>query len=243
MNTPCIEYYRELHRSTEFILRETFNTPRNEKIARSHSFIQDLALWIEELKGRPEISVLECASREYQFALFSLITGQYRSGFSSLRLALELSLATVQWSANERELREWKTGIRDSNWSVLVDAENGIFSKQFIRLFSEVLADEGPRYRAMAITVYRECSEYVHGNAHTHEKIPKTISFHEECFDAWMRKASIVRLLITFALTTRYIEELNTSSHSNLEGTLLDHLGHSVAVRTIIGAPVEASNG
>lgn len=243
MNSPCRDHYEQLHASTGVVVGESFAAPRNEKVARSHAFIQDLALWINELEGRSEASVLRCASREYQFALLSVVTGQYRSSFISLRLALELSLASVQWSANERELREWRIGRRDSNWNALVDAENGILSKQFVRLFSEGLADEAPRYRALAAAVYRECSEYVHGNAHTHEEIPENIAFHETSFDAWMSKASVVRLVITFVLAARYLEDLEGPARSRLEGALLDHLGHSVAVRTIIGAPVEDSNG
>lgn len=239
MNNPCRIHYEQLHASTGVVVSESFLPPRNEKIAKSHAFINDLNLWIKELEGRSETSVLRCASREYEFALLSVVTGQYRSSFTSLRLALELSLASVQWSANERELREWRIGRRDSNWNALIDAENGIFSKQFIGLFSEGLADEAPRYRAMASTVYRECSEYVHGNAHTHHEIPEIIEFHEASFDAWMSKSSVVRLVIMFSLAARYLEEIGKSAHSHLEDALLDHLGHLAAVRTIIGAPVE----
>lgn len=239
MNTPCKQHYHQLHLATGSVINESFLAARNEKVARSHAFIQDIGLWIENLEGRSENLVLRCASREYQFALFSLVTGQYRSSFTSLRLALELSLAAIQWSANERELREWRVGRRDSNWSSLIDSENGVLSKQFIRLFSENLADEAPRYRAMATAVYRECSEYVHGNAHTHEKIPNNIEFHEESFDTWMTKSSVVRLVIIFALASRYLEEFENAARSRLEDSLLDYLGHSIAVRSIVGAPVE----
>jgi hypothetical protein len=225
------------------VLGDSFSGVRGEKVAKSHAFVQDLALWVSVLDGRPEASVLQCAAREYQFALLSVVTGHYRSAFSALRLALELGLACVQWSANERELREWRVGKRDSNWNAVADQDNGVLSKQFVRLFTDGLADEAPHYRGAAVAVYRECSEYVHGNAHTHHCIPANLAFDESSFDAWMSKGSVVRLVTTFALAARYLEDLDSAVRQRLEGTLLDHLGHSVAIRVLVGAPTESTNG
>lgn len=243
MTNACRNHYEQLHVATGVVLSESFRGSRAEEIAKSHAFIQDLALWVSVLDGRSETSVLQSASREYQFALLSVVAGHYRSAFASLRLALELCLASVQWSANERELREWRLGKRDGNWAALADPENGVLSKQFVRLFSEGLADEAARYRGSAVAVYRECSEYVHGNAHTHRNIPENLVFHESSFNAWMGKGSVVRLVVMFSLAARYLEDLDSATRQRLEGLLLDHLGHSVAVRAIIGAPVEGTNG
>jgi hypothetical protein len=135
--------------------------------------------------NRPEVPVLQAALREYQFSLLALSFGHYRAAFAALRLSLEMAFATVQWSTNERELREWQRGQRDSNWAALCDVENGILSKPFVRLFSEGLANEAAQYRASAAAVYRECSEYVHGNAHTHRALPEKLVFDENSFDSW----------------------------------------------------------
>lgn len=243
MTTACRSHYEQLHAASGTVLGESFTGPYGEEMAKSHAFVQDLALWTSVLAGKPEASVLECATREYQFALLSLVTGQYRSAFASLRLTLELNLACVQWSANERELREWRFGKRDSNWGALTDQDNGVLSKQFIQLFSEGLANEAPQYRGAAVAVYRECSEYVHGNAHTNKVIPASLVFDEKLFEAWMTKASVVRLVTTFALAARYLEDLDRAVRQRLEGTLLDHLGHSVAIRAIVGAPIESTHG
>lgn len=243
MSNVCKSHYEQLHSASGNVLGASFLGSRGEDVAKSHAFVQDLALWIDVLDGRPETSVLQCANREYQFALLSVVTGHYRSAFASLRLALELGLACVQWSANERELREWRIGKRDSNWNALMDQDNGILSKQFVRLFSEGLADETPTYRGAAVAVYRECSEYVHGNAHTQRGIPAGLIFDQDAFNSWIRKASVVRLVTTFSLSARYLEDLASVERLRLEGTLLDHLGHSIAVRALIGASIENKNG
>jgi hypothetical protein len=212
-------------------------------MARSHAFVADLAQWIDELKNRSEVAVLQAGAREYQFSIVSLSFGQYRAAFAALRLSLELLLAGVLWSTNERELREWKRGLRDSNWAGLIDGDNGVLSKQFVRLFSEPLADEAPIYRGLAITLYRECSEYVHGNAHTHTELSEKIIFDGDTFEAWHKRASSMRLVISFALAARYLSDLEELGRANLETMVLDRLGHSMGVRLILGAPVELLDG
>lgn len=241
--SACRDHYRLLHQALGTVLEDSFVGVRSDAMAKSHAFTGDLALWLEVLKERPEVSVLQSAAREYQFGLLALASGQYRAAFSALRLAMELSFAAVQWSANERELREWQRGQRDSNWSGLIDNENGIFSKQFVRLFSEVLVDEISQYRASAAAVYRECSEYVHGNAHTHRSLPEQLMFNEAAFSAWHAKASVVRLSVSFALAARYLLDLKAESRAQLEHMLLDNLGHSTGVRVMLGAPTEVANG
>jgi hypothetical protein len=239
MTTVCNNHYEQLHKASAAVLVASFADSQAATMAKSHAFIDDFAQWLEELSNRPEVPVFQAALREYQFALLALSIGHYRAAFVSLRLTLELCLAAIQWSANERELREWLKGQRDSNWATIIDNENGIFSKQFIRLFFEGLADEASGYRASAVAVYRECSEYVHGNAHTHQTLPEQIVFDSTSFDAWQQKASAVRLIITFALAARYIFDFDQNSRSRLEPMLMDYLGHSVGIRALLGVTIE----
>ena len=107
---PVKSHYTQLHTKCAEVLTESFAGPRAADMAKSHAFIADLALWIGEMGSRPEAPVLQAALREYQFSLLALSFGQYRAAFSALRLSLELCFAAIQWSANERELREWKRG-------------------------------------------------------------------------------------------------------------------------------------
>jgi hypothetical protein len=242
MTIACKDYYERLHASSAAVLTESFNGGYADAMAKSHAFIADLALWTDELKARREVSVLNSALKEYQFALLALSAGYYRAAFSALRLTLELSFAGVGWSANERELREWQLGQRDSNWQALSDSENGVLSKQFVQLFSEGLADDAPKYRSAAIAVYRECSEYVHGNAQTHRSIPEVLIFDGTLFDTWQQKASVVQLTVSFALAARYLSDLDANARSRLESMLLDRLGHLAGIRVLLGATTEGPN-
>ena len=135
---------------------------------RSHNFISDYELLRDAINSRPEARVLSLAIREYQFALFALAAGNYRHAFISLRLFLELSLSTIDFSASEIKYRKWLVKTGDIVWAALIDRENGIYSVSFISAFNCELAPSGKQYAALVEKVYRECSEHVHGNFHTH---------------------------------------------------------------------------
>lgn len=237
--TSCEDYYRRLHNSCGDVLDATFANDTSGLQAESHSFIKDLEEWINALTGRPEREMLTAALREYQFALLSLVHGQYRQAFMLLRLTLELLLGGVNFSGNELELRIWLKGNRDLVWGSIINVDSGVLSKKFIGAFFETLADEAPHYRLMAENVYRECSEYVHGNAATHSGLPETVSFSQTVFESWHQKARSLRLVASFTLCSRYVLLLDTSTRNSLEALLLENLGHLAEVRAVLGAPVE----
>jgi hypothetical protein len=238
-STSAESYYRRLHKDCFAVLEATFASSVSSLQSASHSFIKDMERWSEALGRRPEGEMLKAAMSEYQFALLSLVQGQYRQAFMSLRLTMELLLGGVYFSGNELELRIWLKGSRDLIWGAIVEDDGGVFSKKFIGAFLEVLADEGRHYRLIAESVYRECSEYVHGNAATHSQVPGTICFSQEMFESWHEKAKSVRLVTSFALCCRYVLFLDIQTRNSLEAVLLDNLGHLDEVRAILGAPVE----
>jgi hypothetical protein len=242
MSLSCEEYYRQLHTSCGDVLSQSFAADESGQHAAAHQFIADLNCWYEVLRARPESELILAALSEYQFALLAVALGQYRQSFMSLRLSFELLLGSVYYSANELKLRLWMKGSQDLVWSALVDSENGVFSKSFVGAFYEDLADSARQYGAIADRVYRECSEYVHGNANTHSAQSEKVTFQEQTFRDWHLKAKSVRLASSFALCARYVRLLEPGHRTQLEAVLLDNLGHISAIRAILGAPVEQTD-
>lgn len=234
MADACEEHYLRLLGDCGNVLNASFQDNRSNQMSSAHAFVADLSTWIAELKSRPEGVVIEAASREYQFALLALTLGQYRAAYAALRLCLELSLSAVSWSANEVELREWKRAERDSSWTRLMCTDNGVLSKRFVRLFAPSLEDECARYVAMAAKVYRECSEHVHGNAHTHDMLPRAIAFDGVTFSDWHQKANVVSLVVSFALAMRYLLDLTPDAKGRIEPTVSAHLGHLPSIRAML---------
>jgi len=242
MSLSCEQYYRQLHSSCGGVLAQSFEADKTSQHAAAHQFRADLTRWYEVLEGRPERDLILAALSEYQFALLAVVFGQYRQSFMSLRLSLELLLGCVHFSANELKLRLWMRGSQDIVWSSLIDKESGVFSKSFVRVFYEDLVDLSLQHGAIAEKVYRECSEYVHGNANTHSTLDGKVTFQEQAFQDWHQKAKAVRLASSFALCARYVQLLEPEKRVQLETILLDNLGHISAVRAILGAPVEQAD-
>jgi len=197
-----------------------------QTLVKSHNYLLDYDKLLTAINDRPEAAVLNMAVKEYQFALYALCSGQYRYAFGGLRLFFELMLSVVRFSAHEIDYRLWSKDKKDINWTALKNTDDGIFSVNFIRAFNPDLADSGKQYSAIAESVYRECSEFVHGNALTHQSLPSDISFHEETFCAWHRKSSTMRLAIIFAFSSRYLNHINPQKMPIIEPVILDALGH-----------------
>ncbi|EPY7082118.1 hypothetical protein ACXEH0_002666 [Klebsiella variicola] len=198
----------------------------SKSLVTSHNYLLDYDKLMVAINDRPEAAVLVVAVKEYQFALYALCSGQYRYAFGGLRLFFELMLSVVQFSAHEIDFHLWSKDKKDINWATLKNQENGIFSNNFIRAFNPDLAGSGKQYAAIAESVYRECSEFIHGNALTHQNLPNDISFHEEAFSEWHKKSSIMRLAIIFAFSSRYLNHIDQQKMIIIEPVIMDVLGH-----------------
>jgi len=205
----------------------------SEALTASHNYLLDYDAIKLAIADRPELPVLDSAVKEYQLALFALISGQYRHAFGGLRLFFELMLATVQFSAHEIEYRMWAKDSKDITWSALKDPQIGVFSTNFIRAFNPEFSDSAKQYLAIAEAVYRECSEFVHGNAGTHTILPSDMVFQEEVFFSWHQKAATMRLAIIFVFSARYINYVPKEAKARLEPIIMDALGTLPAVQAI----------
>ena len=255
------QYYLELHAAGEGIINDSIAHDTERLIAKSHSFISDLEIWLEVLAGRPELPVLQAAVREYQFSILALLQGQYRYSFMALRLFFELSLASIRFSAHEIEYWLWERGQQDIKWATLVERDisiantngnhknakavieadsekitgNAVLSLDFVRAFSnQAFAEAAPSYRTIASKVYRECSEFVHGNSQTHSQIPGALGFSQQVLTDWLDRADSIKLVVLFALCGRHLKFLDASALAKVEPIIRESLGHVDAVRNYL---------
>lgn len=226
------EHYKELFAKSSQVLELSFSDgERSQLITCSHNFLLDYELMRRALEGRMESEMFELALQEYQFALYAVSVGQYRHAYIGLRLFMELALCSFHFSVRELELRQWLLNRRDIVWASLKDMEVGIFSKNFIGLFDAQLAEHGRQYCTIGEAVYRECSEYVHGNAKTYSAIPSELTFRHEVFCDWHEKAKTIRMVVMFAFCGRYLSSLDGSRKNELESPILETLGHLDCIR------------
>jgi hypothetical protein len=229
----CEELYRTLNASCSEILQTSFAEDKAGLQSAAHNFVGDMEKWIAVLADRPERLLLDAALREYQSGLLSVVLGQYRQAYSALRLFLEQALAAVYFSAHELELRLWMRGKQDIIWNAIaLHEDTGIFSTRYVDSFNPELIDTAIDHREMARKVYRECSEFTHGNFHTHGLLPPSLRFESDVFQAWHDKAETCRLIVVYALCIRYLCVLDDKrSKTMLEAGIMEHLGHIPAIR------------
>jgi hypothetical protein len=188
--------------------------------------IADLGQCVAIICSRPEKEVFDLSIREYQYALIAACHGSYRQSFSALRLAFELWLAAISFSGSEKDLRAWKARKQDIVWNKLISEENGVLSKSFVSLFCTSLESNALSFRVMSERFYRECSEYVHGNHHTHVALPEELTYHQPTFRDWCAKAETMKLICLFCFAYRYSEIIPESDLALIGAPIGDALGH-----------------
>lgn len=233
------ELARQQNISTSAILEESL---RDKDcilaLTKSYCFVNDISLCVSLVSGRRESKLILHSIKEYQFALFALNQGFYRHAFSALRLSFELALSAIEFSANEIALRQWEQGSYDVSWGRIVNPDAGIFSNNFLKSFSAGVDDKGQHFRSLAEKVYRECSEYVHGNASTHCDLPVDINFSKNCVIDWCEKAAVIHMVVLFSFFSRYLNDMTESERRKVESPFLENLGYIKSVRVIFGAAI-----
>lgn len=220
------DHYKKLGQDTIDIIEKSMSNDDLDLLASNHAFLHDFALWIEILHNRPECSILKNAIKEYQLALLSNNQGMYQQAFMGLRFFLERTFVAILFSGNEIELNLWKIGERDTYWNEIasIDKENkqiqGIFSNKFCRAFFPELKNELSHFFTIATKVYRECSEYVHGNKSVIDKIPEKLEYSEELFYEWNVKADTIKRVILFVFCLRYLNQLKPEEIKKIAVTI-----------------------
>jgi len=199
--------------------------------ARAVQIVADLGACSAILCERPEKEVFDLAIREYQYALIASCHGSYRQSFSALRLSFELWLAAISFSASEKDLRAWRARKQDIVWNKLINDETGVLSKSFVALFCPDLEGNAIRFKVMGESLYRECSEYVHGNHFTHLLLPDELTYNQSTFRDWCTKAETMKLICLFCFAYRFSSLIPGSGLAAIGSPIGDTLGHIKEIR------------
>lgn len=225
------QFYLGVMDEVSKIQEMTFEFDTNNIQSKSYSFHRDFVFWIELLNGRKEIVLLKNALKEFLVSQIMLTQGFYKHSFMCLRGFLEQTLFAIQLSTNEIHMHQWLANKKDVFWSSIIDPDNGLFSKSYIEAFYPNISDNTNEFSVMSREVYRECSEFVHGNFSINEHTIN-LEFRETTFSLWHEKADTIQLIITFSLFVRYNELINTKSLiGKSESIISEKIGYIEAVR------------
>ncbi len=221
------EIYSRINALNGEIVLKTFENDKLGLQAKSHYFGTEYEKWLELIGGRKEGILYKSALNEYFMSNLALAQGNYRHAFVSLRFFIEQTLFAIQLSINEQDLRMWLNRSKDLYWSNIVDEEKGIYSISYMDAFCPLMKKYSAEYREVSKQVYRNCSEYIHGNDVIECRLPDNIQFDSKAFNHWHEEAAKAKLIVTFALFARYNDLLdNIEKKVRFESYLMDTIGH-----------------
>ena len=235
-----IDHYKELGQQAIEILNKSTENEDLDLLASNHAFLCDASIWLDVLKDRPEHSILQNSIKEYQLAIQCNNIGMYQQAFMGLRFFLERTLVAILFSANEIELNLWKIGERDTYWNEVAGVDKntkevqGVFSPKFCKAFFPELKNEVPPFHAITLKVYRECSEFVHGNKIVIDRIPNELEYSKDLFYEWNTKANTIKRIILFSFCLRYLKHLKEEDVAKVASTITEEFKSIAQITTII---------
>lgn len=226
------DYYTKLSQASGSIMETVLSS--DFPVGQTHQAIADLDVWRNILSPRPESQLLGHVNHELQTSMYALLCGMYRQSFASLRLCCELSMGLVYFSVNRLHFVEWQQGETDIKWSELLSADDGVLSKRYCKAFFPDLVEYSAAYQSIAKSLYRELSEFVHGNPQTWSSITPNLQYKQSIVTKWFEKFDILIDLAWFTLSLRFAKELKPDELFKIEEGLSSHLGHIEPIRDVL---------
>lgn len=223
-------------------LRKRLNDVFDETIAteqltgQSHYYATCLFDLGEQLEDNAITGLIRSVAAQLESATLFATFGLYRQAFSALRLSLELGLGASYFSVHRLELSEWLDGRGDIKWSQLIDGDNGVLSPRFAKTFFPELTEETKGFSDRATQLYRELSEFVHGNHETWVDNGLAISFNIDANKRYHDKCQEAFEIILFTLCCRFLKGLSDTKRDDVE-FIKEELNHLDPIRRIFGGP------
>lgn len=202
--TNYLDIKRAMEKSTETLTQNTLTTVDNhgELYAEMLHYLEMLHLWSDKLEEYEASAVLKEVCYDLLSSLYISAQGMYRNAYICLRSALELGMSFIYFIDRNYEYLLWKVNDYDMKWSTLKDSEKGLLSKKYFSLFLGADAQVDDLIEQFK-SVYKECSEYVHGKyKYMHTIKEQKIHYEKGKVEPWgVMFVDIIKLLnILFAI-------------------------------------------
>lgn len=225
----------ELSKVTGDNIAKLNSSHRFDGINQCIIFAEDLNKWINYCDGFEKVVLVKEAQDECIKSIFMCAQGLYKEAIITLRQFLEHILFATLLSASDYNYRLWRIGEYDMSWANIMDSQHGVFSKNFIKLYGKELNEERSiELITIAKNVYRECSEFVHGNYKTIINSSSRIEYNEIIQNKYLEYFSSIKYIVSMALLIRFREVLdNRNNLKDLEAIILDYIGDIYEVQCL----------
>ena len=211
-----------------------------DKINENFAFLDDLNTWISYCERFQDMILVKEAQGEGIKSILLCMQGFYKEAMMTLRRFVEHMLFAIWLSTNDYLYRMWKRGKFDMSWAQIVDREKGVFAKDFINCYAPDIDDaRGLELLVIAKDIYRECSEYVHGNYNKLIILSNNMNYDGKMVQRYLDVFENVKYLLSMSLLIRYRDILNEGTNlSMLESIIMDNLGILSEVQLLYSAEV-----
>ncbi|MEH1835357.1 MAG: hypothetical protein V7L29_25710 [Nostoc sp.] len=231
------EYYKTISEATHTIFEVSVN--HCNFLGKLYDYSASIQEWMDVIPSSQEKQMIDYSLEQVEFSCLSLLSGMYRQSFASLRLSLELLFGSVYFSAYRLEYLEWKNGSRDLKWQTINDENNGVLSQRFSNVFFPELSTHINAHRNTANSVYRELSEFVHGNYSTWNREKPSLSVNENLIEQYRQRFQLISSTCHFLLSMRYLKEIEPQRLHKIEVHVMDELQYIPEIRLFFGGAVE----
>ena len=190
-------------------------------------FHDDIKLWTELEPLIGQNILVKQALDEQLHSIIICVQGYYTEAVAALRQFFEHFLFSILLSTHDFKYRLWKKNLSDMSWKKIIDPDNGIFSKTFIKIYSQNnITDRSKELIEMTEAVYRECSEFVHGNHCKIIDLSSELQFNQSLLQKYLEYHSTIRFVIAFAMFIRFYDSLGDKEMlARLENVIMENLG------------------
>lgn len=228
------EYLDNINSESQKIFTQSIS--ENEEFGQAHHLSSCIFEFSENILDNDEKDMLKKVSTQLESSMMSMALGFYRQAFYSLRLSFEMGLGAVYFSTNKLEHSEWIQGKVDIVWSKIMDDANGVLSSRFSDAFFPELSYLVKDYREKSKSLYRQLSEFVHGNYETWSKSGMHIEYNKKTVNEYFSQYRGVLEVLLLVLIVRYLKSVPKPKLESLE-FVSDEFKHIEAVRIHFGGP------
>ncbi len=228
------EYLENINLESQKIFAQSIS--ENEEFGQAHHLSSCIFEFSENILDYNEKEMLKKVSTQLESSMMSLALGFYRQAFYTLRLSFEMGMGAAYFSTNKMEHSEWIQGKSDIIWSKMLDVESGVLSSRFSDAFYPELSHLVKDYREKSNILYRQLSEFVHGNYETWSKSGMQIQYNKNTVTEYFSQYREVVGILLFVLCIRYLKTIPKSNLESIE-FVSDEFKHIEAIRIHFGGP------
>lgn len=222
----CKALYRGIQNNLLVNVDKTLSSDSFSRVANASAFIDDFRLWEQKIGNKYGDEIIKLAISEYETSILFCVQSLYKQAFTALRACLEHTMFGIQLTTNLYQYLRWKSNKQDVYWSQISDENTGLLSTDYVSIFFPELSPYSSVILQLAKRVYRECSEYTHGNFGAWKVLNEPELFDEKLVRRFFDTMDSVKYVIEFCFFVRFANEMPINDLQDLVPQIHEHLGH-----------------